>query len=94
MEYCPWCYNNAKDYDEEGVDCGGSCRPCAQVEIPVKVKNWLANLTAAGIVVAGMVLIYYLFRQAEEKGIEMLKSRKKKGRLDYIKETYRNLKKK
>lgn len=94
LEYCPWCYDNIKNYDEDGIDCGGSCRPCAQVEIPVKVKNWLANATAAGIVVAWIMLVYYLFRQDEDAAIEMLKSRKQKSRLDYIKEAYQNLKKK
>ncbi len=33
--YCPWCYNNIKDYDETGVDCGGSCPPC--VEKPAEI---------------------------------------------------------
>jgi hypothetical protein len=28
LEYCPWCYNGKKDYDEIGVDCGGNCRAC------------------------------------------------------------------
>lgn len=27
-EFCYYCSNNIKDYDEEGVDCGGSCRAC------------------------------------------------------------------
>lgn len=26
--YCPSCYNAVKDKDEEGIDCGGNCRPC------------------------------------------------------------------
>lgn len=26
--YCPWCYNKVQDYDEIGIDCGGSCKAC------------------------------------------------------------------
>lgn len=26
--YCAYCHDNIKNYDEEGVDCGGSCRDC------------------------------------------------------------------
>lgn len=40
LEYCPWCYSGVKDYDEVGVDCGGSCRSCFESEIPAKVANW------------------------------------------------------
>jgi len=29
LDYCPWCFDGIKDYDEEGVDCGGSCAPCS-----------------------------------------------------------------
>jgi hypothetical protein len=28
--YCPSCYNGKKDENEEKIDCGGSCKPCAQ----------------------------------------------------------------
>ncbi len=27
-EYCNYCYNDIKDYDETGIDCGGSCNTC------------------------------------------------------------------
>mgnify|MGYP001618929698 CR=1 FL=1 len=26
-----WCSNNKKDYDEKGVDCGGSCQECGVI---------------------------------------------------------------
>lgn len=31
-EYCDSCYNGVKDGDEEGVDCGGSCKKCKEEE--------------------------------------------------------------
>jgi len=29
-DYCPYCYDNKKDYDETDADCGGSCKACAK----------------------------------------------------------------
>ena len=28
--YCNYCYDNEKNFDEENVDCGGSCAPCIE----------------------------------------------------------------
>ncbi|HVY01811.1 MAG TPA: hypothetical protein VHA12_03545 [Candidatus Nanoarchaeia archaeon] len=28
--YCPSCYNSVQDNDEEGIDCGGSCKACVK----------------------------------------------------------------
>ncbi len=36
-KYCPWCYNNKQDYDEIGIDCGGSCKSCVVEEIPSEI---------------------------------------------------------
>ena len=31
-DYCPYCYDGVKDYDEDGIDCSssinGSCPTC------------------------------------------------------------------
>lgn len=35
LEYCPWCYDGVKNYDETGIDCGPSCRDCAEKELPL-----------------------------------------------------------
>lgn len=29
-QYCPSCFNAVKDGNEEGVDCGGSCKSCGR----------------------------------------------------------------
>jgi parallel beta-helix repeat protein len=39
-QYCSYCYNGIKDYDETGVDCGGTCPPC----MPFKDWLWLIRL--------------------------------------------------
>jgi hypothetical protein len=30
--YCPYCHDGKKNYDETGMDCGGSCLSCAEVK--------------------------------------------------------------
>ena len=34
--YCPWCFNGKQDYDETGIDCGGSCIDCDKIQFPYK----------------------------------------------------------
>jgi len=60
LEYCPWCYDGAKDYDEKGVDCGGSCRACTEAEMPAKANMTPLIATAAVAVLAGIA--YWLYR--------------------------------
>ena len=40
--YCPYCYNEKKDYDETDVDCGGSCAPC--IDNPIRVYSNFGNM--------------------------------------------------
>ncbi len=37
--YCWYCYDGKQDYDETGIDCGGSCKPC-KPEL-IKQRKWL-----------------------------------------------------
>jgi len=42
--YCDWCYDGIMDFDETGVDCGGSCKECVR-PTPKRwmdiIKSWL-----------------------------------------------------
>jgi hypothetical protein len=71
LEYCPWCYDGKKNFDETGVDCGGSCRDCAQIEIPARISVWL--VAAAGILIAGAIG-YWIYRAMKKKSL--LKTKK------------------
>jgi hypothetical protein len=71
LEYCPWCYDGKKNFDETGVDCGGSCRDCAQIEIPARISVWL--VVAAGILIAGAIG-YWIYRERKKKSL--LKTKK------------------
>ncbi len=41
--YCSYCYNAIKDGDEEGIDCGGSCKDCI-VEKNFSMKEFIMPL--------------------------------------------------
>ncbi len=61
-EECPWCNNGVKDYDEEGIDCGESCKACDVVEEVIyefdykEVLPWWLLILAFGFLV---VLFYF-----------------------------------
>lgn len=72
LEYCPWCYDGKKDYDEIGVDCGRSCRECTKEEEEAGLKITAENpvsrfpiknvfLIAGGILAIGLVYFAYKF---------------------------------
>jgi hypothetical protein len=61
MEYCPWCYDGIQDYDEEGVDCGGSCPPC---EKPLLTFPWWIIFL---IIMALGFLVYLLIREKKKR---------------------------
>jgi hypothetical protein len=48
QQYCPSCYNAVKDSNEDGVDCGGSCKPCGIERpylLPVMITLlWICSL--------------------------------------------------
>ena len=62
-KYCPYCYDGVMNYDEEGVDCGGSCLDClardelskAEIRIPI-LRYWGMMFLFAFIF--GFVLLY------------------------------------
>ncbi len=81
-DYCDYCYNDKKDYDEAGIDCGGpNCQDCSKITADAifsgnQVK---AALTFLEIIVISAILsflFYWLFARrrwisAEEEMSEM-----------------------
>lgn len=41
--YCPSCYDNIKNFDEEEIDCGGKCKSCS---LDFKKYNWFKKFFA------------------------------------------------
>ncbi|HLF53676.1 MAG TPA: hypothetical protein VI544_00695 [Candidatus Nanoarchaeia archaeon] len=62
LEYCPWCYNGLKDYDETGVDCGGNCRSCTDAETPISARENYLKILALSIALS-LLIIYILYRK-------------------------------
>ena len=62
--YCPYCYDRVKDYDETGIDCGGSCFICT--ENPIRVHSNLGNILffiiMVGILLCGNIVILLIVR--------------------------------
>lgn len=62
IEYCPWCYDGIKDYDESQVDCGGSCRSCTPLEqrISSTIEQYIPKKIMILIIVLIIALCAYL----------------------------------
>lgn len=60
MKYCWYCFNGIKDYDETGVDCGGSCEDCVAHNVSVSY-NILDYKTAIFLVI-DVILFIVLFK--------------------------------
>lgn len=57
LDHCWYCYNGIKDYDEKGVDCGGSCADCT--EIPASSRS-LDILPLISFIFADLLLVGYV----------------------------------
>jgi hypothetical protein len=44
--FCDYCFDGVKNGDEDGVDCGGSCKKCSEKykQVEFKKKNWFDRL--------------------------------------------------
>jgi len=59
IEYCWYCFNGKQDYDETGIDCGGSCPKCVEVQKP-KARGFPYLLALA--IIAGAIIIISAIR--------------------------------
>jgi hypothetical protein len=62
--YCAYCYDGIKDYDEEGIDCGGSCSNSCEEEKPFKIKrsiwDYLIPIVIGVLVISIAILLYLI----------------------------------
>lgn len=57
------CFNGIQDPEETGVDCGGPCGVCRNVEQPSQINNLSKVLIAVGALTFGTVgMLGYIFR--------------------------------
>ncbi|MFH1290873.1 MAG: hypothetical protein ABIH92_05725, partial [Nanoarchaeota archaeon] len=57
LQYCPSCYNTIQDDNEEGLDCGNSCKPC---------KKEQRFLLTAGIILLWSLSVLFSFLSIRE----------------------------
>ncbi|MEM4647927.1 MAG: hypothetical protein QXO12_01285 [Candidatus Pacearchaeota archaeon] len=63
-QYCWYCFNGKKDYDEVDVDCGGpNCPPCTLKQIPPKRHNLFKYFI---LLLFFLVLILYIISKIKE----------------------------
>lgn len=62
--YCDYCYDNLKDYDEIGVDCGGpSCPACIDKG---SYYDWLLFVKLALWILLLILVVYFAYRNRAE----------------------------
>ncbi|MBS3074657.1 hypothetical protein J4447_04385 [Candidatus Pacearchaeota archaeon] len=63
-DYCDYCYNDIKDFDETGIDCGGqNCPSCSKItsNAILSGNHVKAALTALEIVFASAILSFLFY---------------------------------
>jgi hypothetical protein len=78
VDYCWYCFDGKKDYDETGIDCGGEhCPACmpeiVQLQLTKKKSQWPIIAIALAAIVLLISVVFALVRA----------KRKKKARLPY-----------
>lgn len=100
FSYCPTCYNGAQDSDEEGIDCGGSCKACVDEngitnQIVLVASSWFISLLIFSSFIFSSFfdkktriryLIYKAYKALDEKDKPVLLSTVKK-----LKEHYKGM---
>jgi hypothetical protein len=100
FSYCPTCYNGAQDDNEEGIDCGGSCKACVDEkgvtnQIVLVASSWFISLLIFSSFIFSSFfdkrtrvryLIYKAYKAIDEKDKAALQRHVKK-----IKEHYRKM---
>ncbi len=103
--FCPYCYDGIQNYDEIGLDCGGSCPNC--IEVPdekADIFDWMIYLLWILLLLLILTIIYILYRRYKQRNDEEIKKIEKlaktgkvdkrvekKSRFDKITKLFKNL---
>ena len=75
QEYCDYCFDRVKNYDEEGVDCGGSgCAPCKDRRIFIDYIYYIKWI----LWILLLLLLLYMIYRNRDKIKEWITGRKHK----------------
>lgn len=64
LDYCWYCYDSAKDYDETGIDCGGSCAECREIKITYSPFDFVSLFS---FIIADLLLVGYVIFWVRKK---------------------------
>ena len=72
------CFNGIKDGNETGIDCGGVCAPCKNIEAPTTINSINTNVLIASGLTFGMIALFlYAFRKHLQKYFASFKKKTK-----------------
>ncbi|MGV8150122.1 MAG: hypothetical protein ACP5NV_00140 [Candidatus Woesearchaeota archaeon] len=82
------CFNGIRDGDETGIDCGGQCGSCSNVEQPAVIESGFNQklLIALGITIAAIGLIIFALRKQIKQWISSIFENKRQKMPVYISE--------
>jgi hypothetical protein len=63
-DYCWYCYDGVRDYDETGIDCGGSCLECSEISVTYSLFDYIAFLS---FLFADLLLIVFILFWTRER---------------------------
>jgi hypothetical protein len=72
VSFCPYCYNGIKDRDEDGVDCGGSCKECR--DDSQTFKYFVISAWSSSIILALFIFIFLLGDKSYRLRMEFFKA--------------------
>tara|TARA_Y100000034_G_scaffold45400_1_gene55816 strand:- start:668 stop:1300 length:633 start_codon:yes stop_codon:yes gene_type:complete len=58
--YCNYCFDGIKNYDEKGIDCGGSCSDCIN---KIEFSNSLQLIISVLWIVFALLLILFMINE-------------------------------
>ncbi|MFH1500638.1 MAG: PA14 domain-containing protein, partial [archaeon] len=79
-DYCDYCYDGVKNYDETGIDCGGdNCPQCR--ELVVRFDWWKYIVLALWwllllLILMYIIYMYYSYKERKEDRIRVVKIKK------------------
>jgi hypothetical protein len=74
-DYTPTCDDDVMNGNETGIDCGGSCEPCQQVESPTPIQEDQEGWTGMLLWTVLALLVLSLVYRYEHKRVYVLLSR-------------------
>jgi hypothetical protein len=73
--YCAYCFDGIKNYDESGIDCGGSCTTCSNIKESIKtfytsIYGLIISLVFfLGFLISSLLIANKLYQNFKQQGL-------------------------